>query len=378
MSTIVCLKERNMLVLGTDSRFMDPTFTAVHSDATQKIFEVARGMFLATSGWGKTCRFQQQKARDLAARLGTSDIAVIAEALGRDSIPCLEELAAILATLKPCGAITAALNGEQPLHGTVLAGRGADGKLGYVCLTFWRRAGQIVCEPGSYFGASRRFCVTYGGQAGEAVQRLGRDRTIWTAPPVWVVKRFLSVLKESSPQIGGPDQIVQLDGDGAARWVSPPPEGQGDPAPLMTGTITALLQMISPTITGGEVNGAIFDILDEDEDAEFHAGLDDTYGAYLVGWWLSQGTAILKAIATGIYTQQGAALTAMGTGGVSTQNATHSAAIAPGSVSVDGDQVLAARGATVSDPSGGATVDSQARTAINTIIDRLQAHGLIS
>lgn len=34
--------------------------------------------------------------------------------------------------------------------------------------------------------------------------------------------------------------------------------------------------------------------------------------------------------------------------------------------------------ATISDPSGGATVDSQARTAINTIIDRMQALGLIS
>jgi len=34
--------------------------------------------------------------------------------------------------------------------------------------------------------------------------------------------------------------------------------------------------------------------------------------------------------------------------------------------------------ATISDPSGGATVDAEARTAINTIIDRLQAIGLIA
>ena len=34
--------------------------------------------------------------------------------------------------------------------------------------------------------------------------------------------------------------------------------------------------------------------------------------------------------------------------------------------------------ATVSDPAGGATVDSQARTAINSIIDRLQELGLIA
>ncbi|WP_336057367.1 hypothetical protein [Nitratireductor sp. CH_MIT9313-5] len=34
--------------------------------------------------------------------------------------------------------------------------------------------------------------------------------------------------------------------------------------------------------------------------------------------------------------------------------------------------------ATISDPSGGATTDAEARTAINAIIDRLQELGLIA
>jgi hypothetical protein len=45
---------------------------------------------------------------------------------------------------------------------------------------------------------------------------------------------------------------------------------------------------------------------------------------------------------------------------------------------VNGTQVVGAQGATVSDPSGGAVVDSEARDAISDIIDRLQAHGLIA
>jgi hypothetical protein len=45
---------------------------------------------------------------------------------------------------------------------------------------------------------------------------------------------------------------------------------------------------------------------------------------------------------------------------------------------VGSDQVVGARGATITDPAGGGTVDSEARTAINAIIDRLQAHGLIA
>lgn len=45
---------------------------------------------------------------------------------------------------------------------------------------------------------------------------------------------------------------------------------------------------------------------------------------------------------------------------------------------VNGTKVIGPQEATISDPTGGATIDSQARTAINTIIDRLQAHGLIA
>lgn len=45
---------------------------------------------------------------------------------------------------------------------------------------------------------------------------------------------------------------------------------------------------------------------------------------------------------------------------------------------VNGNQVVGPRGSTISDPTGGSTIDSEARTAINALIDRLQAHGLIS
>lgn len=45
---------------------------------------------------------------------------------------------------------------------------------------------------------------------------------------------------------------------------------------------------------------------------------------------------------------------------------------------VDGTQVVSNRGAAVTAPTGGATVDAEARTAINAIIARMVAHGLIS
>lgn len=49
-----------------------------------------------------------------------------------------------------------------------------------------------------------------------------------------------------------------------------------------------------------------------------------------------------------------------------------------GCYKVGANQVVGARGSTIADPSGGSTVDSEARSAIATIIDRLQAHGLIA
>lgn len=49
-----------------------------------------------------------------------------------------------------------------------------------------------------------------------------------------------------------------------------------------------------------------------------------------------------------------------------------------GRVIVNGNAVLNSRQAAVTAPTGGSTIDAQARTAINDLIQRLQAHGLIS
>lgn len=45
---------------------------------------------------------------------------------------------------------------------------------------------------------------------------------------------------------------------------------------------------------------------------------------------------------------------------------------------VDGTQVVKEQQPTITNPTGGATIDSQARTAINSIITTMKTHGLIS
>lgn len=59
--------------------------------------------------------------------------------------------------------------------------------------------------------------------------------------------------------------------------------------------------------------------------------------------------------------------------------AAHSAELlGSGALKVNGTQVVGAQLASIAPPSGGATIDSQARTAINDIRARLAAHGLIA
>jgi hypothetical protein len=48
------------------------------------------------------------------------------------------------------------------------------------------------------------------------------------------------------------------------------------------------------------------------------------------------------------------------------------------SLSVDGDQVVGARQAAIADPTGGATVDTEARTALASLLAAARAHGLIA
>lgn len=45
---------------------------------------------------------------------------------------------------------------------------------------------------------------------------------------------------------------------------------------------------------------------------------------------------------------------------------------------IDGDQVIGAQQAAIANPSGGATIDAEARTAVTSILGALRAHGLIA
>ncbi len=95
------------------------------------------------------------------------------------------------------------------------------------------------------------------------------------------------------------------------------------------------------------------------------------------------GATTLTGILLGNGTSAVTALASTGTGDV--VRATSPTLVTPTlgaatvtTISVSAIQVLGAQGAAVADASGGATIDAEARTAINTLLARLRTHGMIA
>ena len=195
MSTMCALKQDGTVILGADSRCMNSGHTGVLSDGVQKVYEIGPGALLSVSGNLELCRLQVKRARELAGRLGTSDIRPISNSLAMEFLPNVEKLAARLATLEdPHEDIRQKLAGEEPLHGYVACGSLPDGTTGYIGCEYTLRNGRVTFKAEPYFGAARRLYVTRG-----KVQYLGKDRATWMDDPLTVVGRFLSHLRKSEP-----------------------------------------------------------------------------------------------------------------------------------------------------------------------------------
>jgi hypothetical protein len=214
LSTIVVLKENNVLILGTDSRFMKHDLSGIASDEV-KIFEIAQQTFVAGSGWKYALDFELATARERAGKLATTDIRIIGEALRQEMIPYLRELVELSRSVVGLHTYGGSeVCGDCDIHASVLVGRDGRGDLGYSVTEYAIRDGVIVIKPSECFGRKRQIWA----RPGEPLVPLMQDPRIWADSPVEVVQRILTTLKAANPYIGGPDQIIKLDRDGV-RWV---------------------------------------------------------------------------------------------------------------------------------------------------------------
>ncbi len=216
MSTLVVLKENDVLILGTDSRFMKHDSSGIASDHEKKIREVAPEVFIAASGWKVALDFEQAKARVLAGELATTDIRMIGEALGRALMPYLKELVETSYTVEGLHTYGgSAVSGNADVHASVLVGRDAHGELGFFVWEYSLCEGGITGKWSEYFGDKR----VIWARPGEPVVPIAQDPSTWTDKPEAVVQRILTAQKAANPQIGGPDQIIEIDSRGA-HWRS--------------------------------------------------------------------------------------------------------------------------------------------------------------
>lgn len=258
MSTICCVKDPEVLYLGTDSRCVIGS-TPIN-DAQPKIFKVADGVFLAASGRQSAIDFQVKRAMETAAELDTTDVRLIATALQRDTMPFLEGLAARLRMeANPDPMTRAHLDGRALLHGCVICGT-SQAALGYVDQSYVIDGRGLACMAQEHFLAGREVTATTGGTLellNSTLSRCAAEPGFWTDPAEAIASRLLTTLKDASEVSGGPNQVLRLDRNGA-EWVCAPPAVSPMPVELSAraqSTVTALVSMISPSISGGSISG---------------------------------------------------------------------------------------------------------------------------
>ncbi len=211
MSILIAFKFDDTVVLATDSRTMDKTATHVVSDAEQKIFEIAPGVFYGANGYTYFATTQAHQASVLGRGSKIENLRDFAKQLDAALMPEMERNIGILAKDQ--------LAGIRPFHAYALAGT-SEGRPDVLVHQFWVIDGRIDCRefscsellPGKnvWIHTTRDL----GNIVGEA--------TTWAAGPYAAAERFVNHMRAVEPEVGGPTQMACIDRFGA-RWITPPP-----------------------------------------------------------------------------------------------------------------------------------------------------------
>ena len=207
MSTMVCLKEDGTVILATDSRACVDRGKCFMSDAEPKILELLPGLFYAYCGYTSLADTHRAVAATLTAQTG--DLRKFADELDAASRPQVERLVDYLVT----GRFQEQVSGTVPFHAYVLCGV-SEGRPDFLTREFWIKNGQIIRQDAYYFDEASAGYISPGQLVADVV----------TIPETWAgglipaAERLLDHLRQASPFVGGPTQMIALDRSGA-RWV---------------------------------------------------------------------------------------------------------------------------------------------------------------
>jgi hypothetical protein len=214
MSTIVCLKENNTLVLATDSIAYDARRTRVLSNTERKIFEFTPGAFYAAVGFCNLAGAQVRILTALARSAGTMNLRALADLLDSASWPLLEQLAK-----GPHAEQLQDEAGVKRLHSYILVGLN-EGVPGYLYREFSiGNDGTVQREEQQDFRPSIAGGIITPGYLATDLNLA----EIWADGLIPTAERVIDHLRRVTPFVGGPSQMVCITPSGA-QWIHQPLE----------------------------------------------------------------------------------------------------------------------------------------------------------
>jgi hypothetical protein len=223
MSTLIAANANGVVVLATDSRtttYYKDTKQLVYRDDTEKIFELAPGVFYAASGWNLFLEAALNIAVPLARTADLTGPQGFANELDRAWRPLMDEAIAQITAASACDDaapwVEEQATGVMPFYTYALAFV-SDRLPGYIVHEFRIKNGKPVLSESCQFKLPARSIVCYA-TGGPLVEHLSKNPKTWADGPVRAVEKLVDGVHSAHPAVGGPTQMVRIDRRGA-RWI---------------------------------------------------------------------------------------------------------------------------------------------------------------
>lgn len=216
MSAIVAVNCNGNVVLAADSR--ETSCDGSFSDTTEKIFEVAPGVFCAMAGTRGLMSEQLAIVTQLARTADLTNPQGLADQIDEASRAAFDrKIARTMELRSRFHFMEEEATGERPFH-TYLLAWVRNGQPGFICRSFTLEDGKVVPTEWCYFDMPEGYLsrVTVGGPL---IKHLTEDPTIWSQGLLPGCERLLQGLREATPYVGGPSQVLALTKDGA-MWIN--------------------------------------------------------------------------------------------------------------------------------------------------------------
>jgi hypothetical protein len=220
MSSLICAKIRDVVVLAADSRTLDQS-GRVSSDHARKIYELTPGLHYAWSGYQNAAVPQSTIATALAQSQSFSSLPEFANRLDELSAPLLVQMVRwLVGNCNLRSQYVDQLTGSAPIHAYAVAGL-CGGVPAFIVREFYLRDGSVVHDEllVDVLPAGNDFA--FYATRGRLIQTEIANPSTWSAGPINGIEKLSAVIAAREPEVGGDVQMVVVDGRGS-KWIHQP------------------------------------------------------------------------------------------------------------------------------------------------------------